>query len=73
MQSVRGHIEDGKVADWQVTIKLGFRRVTDTRTTDLQQDVVRTELRDGAIDHFDLVVSGIDDSAYVMPPGLSDD
>jgi flavin-binding protein dodecin len=22
---VRGHIEDGKVADWQVAIKLGFR------------------------------------------------
>jgi flavin-binding protein dodecin len=23
--SVRGHIVDGAVADWQVTIKLGFR------------------------------------------------
>jgi len=25
VQSVRGHLEDGKVADWQVTIKIGFR------------------------------------------------
>lgn len=25
VQSVRGHIKDGKVADWQVTIKVGFR------------------------------------------------
>lgn len=24
MQEVRGHIEDGKVAHWQVTIKIGF-------------------------------------------------
>jgi dodecin len=22
---IRGHVEDGKVADWQVGIKLGFR------------------------------------------------
>ena len=25
VQSVRGHIKDGKAADWQVTIKVGFR------------------------------------------------
>jgi flavin-binding protein dodecin len=25
VKEVRGHLEDGKVADWQVTIKLGFR------------------------------------------------
>lgn len=25
VQSIRGHIVDGYVADWQVTIKLGFR------------------------------------------------
>lgn len=25
LQSIRGHIVDGYVADWQVTIKLGFR------------------------------------------------
>lgn len=25
VQSVRGHVQDNKVADWQVTIKLGFR------------------------------------------------
>jgi flavin-binding protein dodecin len=25
VQSVRGHLEDGAVADWQVTLKLGFR------------------------------------------------
>jgi dodecin len=25
VQSVRGHIEDGKIADWQVTVKVGFR------------------------------------------------
>lgn len=24
MQEVRGHIDDGKVAHWQVTIKIGF-------------------------------------------------
>ncbi|GEM77939.1 dodecin [Vibrio superstes] len=24
MQEVRGHIEDGKVAHWQVTVKIGF-------------------------------------------------
>ena len=23
--SIRGHLEDGYVADWQVTIKIGFR------------------------------------------------
>ncbi|VXB58510.1 dodecin [Citricoccus sp. K5] len=25
VQSVRGHLTDGKVADWQVTVKIGFR------------------------------------------------
>ena len=25
VQSVRGHVQDNKFADWQVTIKLGFR------------------------------------------------
>ncbi|GAA1671550.1 hypothetical protein GCM10010977_16680 [Citricoccus zhacaiensis] len=25
VQSVRGHLSDGKVADWQVTVKIGFR------------------------------------------------
>ena len=25
MQSVRGHLSDGEVKDWQVTIKVGFR------------------------------------------------
>jgi len=25
VKEIRGHLEDGKVADWQVTIKLGFR------------------------------------------------
>lgn len=25
VQSIRGHLEDGTVADWQVTLKLGFR------------------------------------------------
>lgn len=25
VQSIRGHIENGTVADWQVTIKFGFR------------------------------------------------
>ena len=25
VQNVRGQIEDGKVAHWQVTVKLGFR------------------------------------------------
>ena len=24
VQDVRGHVEDGKVAHWQVTIKVGF-------------------------------------------------
>ena len=24
VQSVRGHIEDGKLAHWQVTLKIGF-------------------------------------------------
>ncbi|CAM4106737.1 MULTISPECIES: dodecin [Vibrio] len=24
MQEVRGHIDDGKVAHWQVTVKIGF-------------------------------------------------
>lgn len=25
VQSVRGHLTDGKVQDWQVTVKIGFR------------------------------------------------
>ncbi|CCQ48124.1 hypothetical protein D3C87_2125420 [compost metagenome] len=25
VEEIRGHLEEGKVADWQVTIKLGFR------------------------------------------------
>lgn len=25
VQSIRGHLEDGYVADWQVTLKIGFR------------------------------------------------
>ncbi|UKA67187.1 dodecin family protein [Arthrobacter sp. FW306-05-C] len=25
IKEVRGHLEDGKIADWQVTIKIGFR------------------------------------------------
>ena len=25
VQSVRGHLNEGKISDWQVTIKLGFR------------------------------------------------
>jgi flavin-binding protein dodecin len=25
VKEIRGHLEDGQVADWQVTIKLGFR------------------------------------------------
>ena len=25
VQSIRGHIKDAAVADWQVTLKLGFR------------------------------------------------
>ncbi|MCA4134056.1 dodecin [Arthrobacter sp. M4] len=25
VKEIRGHLEDGEVADWQVTIKLGFR------------------------------------------------
>lgn len=25
VQSVRGHLEDGKIADWQVAVKIGFR------------------------------------------------
>jgi flavin-binding protein dodecin len=25
VSEIRGHIEDGAVADWQVTVKLGFR------------------------------------------------
>lgn len=25
VQSIRGHVQGDKVADWQVTIKLGFR------------------------------------------------
>ncbi|MEZ9418542.1 hypothetical protein BCS96_11395 [Vibrio breoganii] len=24
MQEIRGHIEEGKVAHWQVTVKIGF-------------------------------------------------
>jgi len=25
MKEVRGHLADGQVADWQVTVKIGFR------------------------------------------------
>jgi flavin-binding protein dodecin len=25
MTEVRGHLQDGRVADWQVTVKIGFR------------------------------------------------
>jgi flavin-binding protein dodecin len=25
VKEIRGHLKDGEVADWQVTIKLGFR------------------------------------------------
>jgi flavin-binding protein dodecin len=25
VKEIRGHLEEGKVADWQVTVKLGFR------------------------------------------------
>jgi flavin-binding protein dodecin len=25
MTEVRGHLADGQVADWQVTVKIGFR------------------------------------------------
>jgi flavin-binding protein dodecin len=25
VKEVRGHLEDGKIADWQVRVKLGFR------------------------------------------------
>ena len=25
MTEIRGHLEDGQVADWQVTVKVGFR------------------------------------------------
>lgn len=25
VKEIRGHLEDGKIADWQVTMKLGFR------------------------------------------------
>lgn len=25
VQSVRGHLEDGEIKDWQVTLKIGFR------------------------------------------------
>ncbi|MFT4469044.1 dodecin [Arthrobacter sulfonylureivorans] len=25
VKSVRGHLNEGKISDWQVTIKLGFR------------------------------------------------
>lgn len=25
VKEIRGHLEDGQIADWQVTIKLGFR------------------------------------------------
>ncbi|GAA2200800.1 dodecin [Sinomonas flava] len=25
VQSIRGHLDDGGVADWQVTLKFGFR------------------------------------------------
>ena len=25
MTEIRGHLADGQVADWQVTVKIGFR------------------------------------------------
>ena len=25
VKEIRGHLEEGKIADWQVTMKLGFR------------------------------------------------
>jgi flavin-binding protein dodecin len=25
VKEIRGHLDEGKIADWQVTIKLGFR------------------------------------------------
>jgi len=25
VKEIRGHLNDGKIADWQVTLKLGFR------------------------------------------------
>lgn len=25
VKEIRGHLEEGKIADWQVTVKLGFR------------------------------------------------
>ena len=25
VKEIRGHLDDGKIADWQVTLKLGFR------------------------------------------------
>lgn len=25
VQSIRGHLEEGRIADWQVTLKIGFR------------------------------------------------
>ncbi|MEO8281918.1 MAG: dodecin [Pseudarthrobacter sp.] len=25
VKEIRGHLEDGKIADWQVRVKLGFR------------------------------------------------
>lgn len=25
VKEIRGHLEEGKVADWQVTVKIGFR------------------------------------------------
>ena len=25
VKEIRGHLEEGKIADWQVTIKIGFR------------------------------------------------
>ena len=30
MTEVRGHLADGQVADWQVTVKVGFRSRTGT-------------------------------------------
>ena len=28
VKDIRGHLAEGKIADWQVTIKLGFRHET---------------------------------------------
>ena len=33
VKEIRGHLEDGQIADWQVTIKLGFRVVRGRRSS----------------------------------------